>query len=232
MRLAVLLALTAMLGAAETSLEVKWKKAFRADQAGTLRITADGLEFRPGGKNAPERSWAYADIQHFDRIDKAEVEIRSYEDSQWRMGRDRRYRFAVLAGEFGDDLLEQVVSRIGKPATNRVAATVPGAELELPAKHLRRWGSSQGVLFVDAERIVYASPSPRRSREWLLGRDVDAIWSSDPFRLEVHAFDGRDGYLRQPSVYRFALKRPLDREAYRRLKLKIYELGREPSAGH
>ncbi len=232
MRLAVLLVLTASLGAAETSLEVKWKKAFRADQAGTLRITADGLEFRPGGKNAPERRWAYVDIQHFDRIDKAEVEIRSYEDSPWRMGRDRRYRFAVLAGEFGDALLEQVVSRIGKPATDRVAATVPGAELELPAKHLRRWGSSQGVLFVDAERIVYASPSPRRSRAWLLGRDVDAVWSSDPFRLEVHAFDGRDGYLRQPSVYRFALKRPLDREAYRRLKMKIYELGREPSTGH
>ena len=231
MRLAVLLALTAVLGAAETSLEVKWKKVLRSDQAGTLRITADGLAFRPSGKNALERRWTYADIQHFDRIDKAEVEIRSYEDSQWRMGRDRRYRFAVLAGEFGDDLLEQVVSRIGKPATNRVAATVPGAELELPAKHLKRWGSSQGVLFVDAERIVYASPSPRRSREWLLGRDVDAIWSSDPFRLEVHVFDGRDGYLRQPNVYRFALKRPLDRESYRRLKMKIYELGREQSTG-
>ena len=229
MKLAALLALTAMLGAAETSLEVKWKKLLRSDQAGTLRITSDGLAFQPSGKSAPERSWAYADIQHFDRIHTAEVEIRSYEDSPWRMGRDRRYRFALLAGEFGDDLLEQVVSRIGKPATNRVATMLPGADLELPAKHLKRWGSSQGVLFVGAERIVYASLTPRSSREWLLGRDVEGVWSSDPFRLEVHVFDGRDGYLRQPSVYRFALKRPLDQEAYKRLKMKIYELGRKQS---
>ena len=230
MRLMLLLALTALLGAAEMSLEVKWKRAVRPDRTGTLRIHAEGLSFQPNADDAREHRWAYTDIQHFDRIDKAEVEIRSYEDSAWRMGRDRRYRFAVLEGEFGDGLYDQVVSRIGKPATNRVAAAVSGAALELPVKHLKRWGGSEGVLYVGEERIVYSSPAPKRSREWHLGRDVDAIWSSDPFRLEVHVFDGKDGYLRQPSVYRFALKRPMDRETYMRLKLKLYELNRERSA--
>ena len=231
MKLTLLLALTTMLGAAEVSLEVKWKRAVRSDRTGTLRIDTEGLAFQPHAKNALGHKWSYADIQHIDRIDKAEVEIRSYEDSTWRMGRDRRYRFAVLEGEFGGALYEQVASRIGKPATNRVTGAVSGAALELPVKHLKRWGSSEGVLYVGEERIVYASPSPKRSREWYVGRDVDAIWSSDPFRLEVHVFDGKDGYLRQPSVYRFALKRPLDRETYTRLKMKIYELDRARPAG-
>ena len=231
MRLTLLLALTTTLGAADVSLEVKWKRAVRSDRSGTLSVNSDGIAFRPHAKKAREHKWSYADIQHFDRIDKAEVEIRSYEDSAWRMGRDRRYRFAVLEGEFEDALYRQVVSRIGKPATNRVTGDVSGAALEWPVKHLKRWGSSEGVLYVGEERIVYASPSPKRSREWHVGRDVDAIWSSDPFRLEVHVFDGKDGYLRQPSVYRFALKRPLDRETYTRLKMKIYELDRARPAG-
>ena len=230
MRLMLLLALTTTLGAADVSLEVKWKRSVRSDRSGTLSVDAGGLAFRSHAKNAREHKWSYADIQHFDRIDEAEVEIRSYEDSAWRMGRDRRYRFAVLEGEFGDALYQQVVSRIGKPATNRVTAAISEAALEIPVKHLKRWGSSEGVLYVGEERIVYSSPVARKSREWRLGRDVDAIWSSDPFRLELHVFDGKDGYLRQPSVYRFALKRPMDRETYMRLKLKIYELDRQPSA--
>lgn len=226
MRLTLLLALTTTLGAADVSLEVKWKRAVRSDRSGTLSVNAGGLAFQPHAKNARELKWSYADIQHIDRIDKAEVEIRSYEDSTWRMGRDRRYRFAVLEGEFGDALYQQVVSRIGKPATNRVTAAISEAALEIQVKHLKRWGSSEGVLYVGEERIVYSSPVARKSREWRLGRDVDAIWSSDPFRLELHVFDGKDGYLRQPSVYRFALKRPMDRETYTRLKMKIYELDR------
>ncbi len=226
MILAALFLLASTAGAAQTSFEVKWKKALRPDQAGTLRIGEHGLAFQPSGKKARERSWTYADIQHFDRLGPTEVEVRSYEDSAWRFGQDRRYRFVLQDGEIDDRLHEKVVLRVGKPATDRVAPPPVGAELELPVKHLKRRGSSQGTLYVTPERIVYSTPTPKRSREWTLDRDVEAVWSSDRYRLEVHVFDGREGYVRQPTVYRFALKRPLDGEFYRRLKMKLYDLER------
>ena len=227
--LACLLAMGAV-AAAETVFEVRWKKAVRPDQRGVLRIDDAGLAFRPSGKEDAERSWVYADIQHFDRLSLTEIEVLSYEDSAWRLGLDRRYRFVLEEGEFDDGTYSAIVSKIGKPATDRVASLPTGAELELPAKHLKLRGSSHGTLFVTPERIVYASATPRRSREWRLDRDVVSVWSSDPYRLEVHVHDGRAGYGRQPTPYRFALKRPLDRPFYHRLKMRLYGLERERDA--
>lgn len=215
---------------AQTSFEAIWKKALRPDRSGVLRVDHHGLSFQPSGKDASERFWLYADIQHVDRLNATEIEIRSYEDSPWRLGLDRRYRFVLKDGDLGDDIHREIVRLVGKPATNRLVSPPAQAELELPVKHLRQRGGSHGTLYFTADRIVYSSSEPKRSREWMLDRDVDAVWSSDPYRLEVHAFDGRDRYLRQPTTYRFALKRPLDRDFYQRLKMKLYDLerGRSP----
>ena len=221
----VLLVLTAV-ALGETSFDVKWKKALRPDKRGVLRIDDSGLAFRPSGKGEPERAWEYTDIQHFDRLSLTEIEILSYEDSAWRLGLDRRYRFVLDQGEFDDASFAEIVSRIGKPATDRVVAPLEGAELEIPAKRLRLRGGTHGTLYVTRERIVYSSTSPKDSRDWRLDRDVDSVWSSDPYRFEVHVHDGREGYGRQPSTYRFALKRPLDRTLYERLKMQLYELDR------
>ena len=232
MKRLLLLLIACAAAAAQTSLEFEavWKKKFRPDRNGVLRIGDSGLTFQTDGKDGRERAWPYADIQHFDRLSGSEIEIRSYEDSAWRLGLDRRYRFVLKDGELGDDIHREIVRLVGKPATNRVVVEPADAELEIPVKHLRQRGSSHGTLFFAAERIVYSSAEPKRSREWMLDRDVDAVWSSDPYRLEVHAFDGRDGYLRQPTTYKFALKRPLDRDFYQRLKMKLYDLERKRSS--
>lgn len=227
MTLITLILITATLGLAETSFEVVWRKPLLPDKAGVLRVGEQGITFRVHGDEKTERAWTYTDIQHIDRLSQTEVVIRSYEDSAWKLGRDRRYRFALRGAKFRDELYEHVVSLIDKPATDRIAKLPSDVELEVPVKRLSRVGTSHGTLYVTPDRIVYSSPSPKQSRTWLLDRDVDTVWSSDPYRLEVHAFDGSAGFVRQPRVYRFALKRPLDTGFYRRLKMKLYSLGRE-----
>ena len=230
MRHLLLLLVAAATASAEASFEAVWKKALRPDRGGVLRISDGGVSFQPSAKAGRERIWPYTDIQHFDRLSATEIEIRSYEDSPWRLGLDRRYRFVLTSAELSDDLHSEIVRLVGKPATNRVVAPPDAAELELPVKHLKHLGSSHGTLFFTAERIVYSSLQPKRSREWTMDRDVDAVWSSDPYRLEVHAYDGRDSYVRQPTVYKFALKRPLNREFYERLKMRLYDLERRQAA--
>lgn len=231
MRLAACLLLAWTTAAAETSLEVKWKRALQPDKPGILRIGETGLAFLAEGKKARQISWPFEDIQIFDRLSRTEVEVRSYDDSRWRLGRDRRYRFTLQSGEFGDELHRHVTSRIGKPATDRVPQGPLSAELELPVKHLKLMGGSQGTLYVTSKQIVYSTDVQQRSRVWRLDRDVNGVWSSDPYRLEVHVFEGRERYMRQPTVYRFALKRPLDGEYYRRLKERLYGLERARSPG-
>lgn len=226
MTLLTLILITAAAGLAETSFEAIWKKPLLPDKGGVLRIGERGIVFRTNGENKQERTWTYVDIQHFERISNTEVTIQSYEDSAWRLGRDRRYHFALRDAELRDELYEHVVSRIGKPATDHVAELPTAVELELPVKRLTRRGSSQGTLYVTPDRIVYSSPVAKQSRTWMLDRDVDTVWSSDPYRLEVHVFDRSEGFVRQPKVYRFALKSPLDAGFYRLLKMRLYALGR------
>ena len=56
-----------------------------------------------------------------------------------------------------------------------------------------------------------------------------AVWSSEPYRLEVHVYEGAGGAFRKPTVYKFALKSPLNGDFYRRLNLRLYAVDRERS---
>ncbi len=210
----------------ETTFEAIRKKPLWLDQKGTVRIDDSGVSFTPAGKDEKTRTWSYRDIQHLDRISTTAFALLSYEDVAWKLGRDRTYRFEITSGEFSDALFEQVASRIGKPATDRVTEAPATAEQEIPAKRLETFGGAEGDLYFSPERIVFSSEAAQQSREWTIERDVASVWSSDPYRLEIHAWEGSPGAFRKPRVYKFALKAPLNAEFYRRLKLRLYDLDR------
>lgn len=226
MKKLALLLLTAASCFAQTEFEAVRKKALWPDQHGTLRLDDAGISFAPDGKSEQARSWTYQDIQHFDRLTPTELVLLTYEDVSWQLGRDRSYRFVLSTGEISDELYQRIAERINKPVTNRVVRAPDAVEQEMPAKNLTLLGGSEGTLYLAKGRIVYLSETLEKSREWLAGRGLDSVWSSDPYRLEVHAYEGDPGSFRKPSVYKFALKRPLDPEVYRRFKLELYELDR------
>ena len=141
-----------------------------------------------------------------------------------RLGRDRWYRFVLVDDTFPDELHARVVDRIGKPATDRVARDPADAEVAIPAKNVRLLRGSQGMLYFTPEWVIYSTEGPGQSRAWRLDRDVESIWSSDPYRVEVHVLGGSEAFARRTEVYRFSLKRPLDTSYYDGLRMKLHSL--------
>ncbi len=225
----LLLLLTTGIALADTSLDVVHKKRLWFDQEGSIHFDASGISFQPTGKDEEARSWAYEEIQFFDRMSLTEFRLLTYEDVAWRLGQDRRYRFEITSGEFSDELFAEIEARMGQPLTNRVVTRPKTAEQVLAVKHLTTFGGSEGTLFFTPERIVYATDAKKSSRQWLLTRDVQSVWSVDRYRLEIHVYEDNPGEFRRARVYKFALKQQLDPQFYRRLKLKLYDLERTRS---
>jgi hypothetical protein len=226
MKILALLALTAVFGFGQIEFEAIRKKPLWLDQSGIVRIDESGISFSSNGEDTA-RSWSYEDIQYLDRVSPTEFTLLSYEDVAWILGRDRTYRFELTAQEFTDELFETVAARIGKPVTDRVTERPAVVEQQILAKHLKTFGGSEGTLYFSPERIVYSTGAQQQAREWLLDRDVHSVWSSERYRLEIHVYEGNPGAFRKPTVYKFALKGPLDGEFYRRLKLRLYAVDRE-----
>lgn len=226
MKMLVLFLVAATLGFGQTQFEAVRKKPLWPDQSGTLRVDDAGISFAPAGEPENTRFWTYPDIQHFDRLTSTEIVLLSYEDVSWRFGRDRSYHFVLSTGELSDGLYRRIAGRMEKPTTNRVVQAPDDVEQEILAKNLTTFGGSEGTLYLSKGRVTYVTEASEKSREWLLGSNVDSIWSSDPYRLEVHAYEGSPGSFRKPRVYKFALKQPLNPEVYRRFKLALYELAR------
>lgn len=223
MRNLILLAAAIPLTAAGDTFQARWMRALRPDVRGELSVDDNGIAFRPSGDKTQSLQWRYEEIQHLDRRSPSELSVLSYHDALLQMGRDRRFRFSLLDGAIPDQLFESVARRVGKPATDRAVGEPQHTELSLPAKRVGWPKGSQGTLHFTAERILYVTDIAGGSRSWRLDRDIESIWSSDPYRLEVHVFGGGGAFARRTKVFRFSLKRPLEPDRYRFHKRRLLD---------
>lgn len=208
---------------AAQTLPVSLKRSFWPDSRGELSITEQGIEFQRTNK-AEGRAWAYRDIQSFDRISKTEFVILSYEDQRWKLGRDRPYHFKVTSGELSEEVFERIRQRLNKPVTDRVIGEVPNAEYRIPVKHLHSFGGCEGELIFTPEAIYYSTTNKEDARKWRVKEELQSVWSSDPYYLELHVYEDNRREFGQTRVFKFSLKEPLDPEFYRGLKLRFYDL--------
>jgi hypothetical protein len=199
------------------------EKSLWWDSKGKIEITDNGIAFK-AEKEKDSRTWKYQDIQYFDRISGKEFAILSYEDSSILLGSDKQYHFLITEGELTEDLFDRIRNRIGKPATNRQFPKAVDAPYELPVKHLHTFGGCEGILKFTEDEIYYVTDDRKDSREWRLDTDIQSIWSSDRYQLEIYAYDNNRREFSRTRVYRFDLKKPLDPEVYRSLKLKLNNL--------
>ena len=207
----------------ETVLEVIHKKTLALDGQGTLRITGDAIEFE-ARKSKNSRRWTYRDIQHFDRISPTEFVLLTYKDVGWQLGRDKQYRFQITSGELTDELLQSISEKIGRPVTNRSFGVPANVRYEVPAKHRHGLGGCEGTLIFTPDAVYYSTAHKKDARQWHLDRDVDSVWSANPYQLELHVYDNNRREFSRTRVYKFDLKQRLDSEFYRRLKLRLFEL--------
>jgi hypothetical protein len=208
--------------AAQTLSVIQEKNLWR-DGKGIIEITTNGIAYK-ADKAKDSRNWKYQDIQYFDRISSKEFTILSYEDNHLLLGRDKQYHFRIIKGEMTEALFDEIRTRINKPATNREFPVVRNVRYELPVKHLHSFGGCEGTLKFTDDAVYYVTQNKKDARAWRLAVDVQSIWSSDPYQLEIHVYENNRREFSRTRVYHFELKRPLDPEWYRSLKLKLYQL--------
>ena len=210
-------------GFASGILTVAHKKKLQPDGHGTIQITEKGIVYQ-AKKEQDRRTWAYPDIQYFDRLRKNEFIIGTYEDQRWLLGRDRQYRFVVTEGELNDDLFQTIRQKLHKPTTNRVVTPAANVEYEVPVKHLHTLGGCQGTLQFTRDAILYDTAHGKDARQWQLAVDVQSVSSLNRYQLEIRVFENNRREFNRTRSYRFALKDPLNVAFYRTLKLRLYEL--------
>jgi len=224
MRVAILIMLGAQFVAAESFSVVHLRDAWWNGK-GTVEITDDGITFK-AEKEGRSRDWGWLDIQHFDRVSETEFVVLTYEDQKKYLGRDRSYRFRITDGTLTDALTERIGAALGAPMTDRVVGETPGVRYSVPVKHNHTFGGCEGELRFTDEAIFYVSDELTHSREWQIGRDVDTVWSGNPHEFEVHVYENNRREFSATRIYHFHLKRPLDPEEYRELKLTLFQLNR------
>ena len=198
-------------------------KTLWRDGRGKIEITDESISYE-GAKKKENRTWKYLDIQYFDRISRKEFVILTYEDRKRYLGRDREYRFVITSGELTDELFQTISKRIGRPVTNRVLPEVKNADYGVPVKHLHGFGGCEGELKFTKDAVFYVTGHKEDAREWVIARDVQSVWSVNPYAFEIHVNDNNRHEFSRTRVYKFDLKAPLDAAFYRALKLRLYGL--------
>jgi len=206
------------------TLTVTLKKRLWPDGHGKVMIGEKAITYVASHKDESQ-TWEYPDIQYIDRISTKEFVILTYEDRRVALGRDRQFHFVITEGELNDELFQRITAQLGKPVTNRVLPQqVTSAEYSIPAKHLHTFGGCEGVLKFADNMIYYVTDHREDARVWKLGRDIQSVWSSDPYQLEIHAYDNNRREFSHTRIYHFQLKERLNQVFYCNLKLKIYNL--------
>jgi hypothetical protein len=178
---------------------------------GTLVFDDRGVSFEePGKKHEHSRRWEYEEIQRFE-LSPERLCILTYDDVRWRFDRDREYTFDRLPKEMAAQLYPMLSAKLDQRFVARVPGAVETVLWSAPAKMLRGWTGSNGVLKAGADRIVFESPT--ESRTWRYS-DIEGITNEGPFELSVASLDGET---------RFQLKRVLPEAQYNDLWRRISE---------
>jgi hypothetical protein len=176
---------------------------------GTLVVGESGVSFQ---SNKHAWKWAYRDIQQLE-LAPLRLRVLTYGDNKWQAGADREYRFEALEGRNFDGAYAMLKDRLDQ----RFVAVLPDGAVaplwELPAKHLTRFGGSEGVLLVGPDRIVYKSARADESRTWRY-TDIDSISSSGPFQLTLTTYERAKSHYGSLKGFNFQLKEGLAEERY------------------
>jgi len=219
--MALLLAFVSCLSA--ETFPVTLEKALWRDAKGMVEIDDQGIAYT-AQKKEHSRSWKWLDVQYFDRISPKEFVVLTYEDDRRLLGRDKQYRFRIMDGALSDALFASISAHLKRPVTDRVTPQKILARYTIPVKHEHALGGCEGELQFTDNATYYVTKNEPDGRTWELDRDIVSVWSDDPYRLEIRAYDNNRREFSRTANYKFDLKEKLDPVFYRELKLKLYKL--------
>lgn len=179
---------------------------------GELVFDREGVEYRTEHtKHA--RTWKYKDIQQFGFLGPANIAILTYEDARWMLGKDRLFRFELLAGEIPAGLISVLRDRLTRPLVSALLPADTEAIYRIAAKHLKGFGGTSGTLEVGEDEIAYRTEAKGDSRIWRY-RDIVSIGTTGPYQLRLTAMDRAEGEFAGERNFVFSLKERLGDEVY------------------
>jgi hypothetical protein len=148
---------------------------------GVLHISPVLIAFEEKGKGAKthSREWRYEEIQQL-TLARNELRILTYEDSNWKFGRDREYAFDHLP----QGLAPQVYPLFASSLDQRFIAALPdlrtSPEWKTGAKLTQGIHGTRGILLLARDQIVFDARKRDDSRTWRLS-DIENVSSSGRF---------------------------------------------------
>ena len=185
---------------------------------GELVVDENGIQYVTD-KEDHQKSWAWIDIQGFDRWSPERFSVLTYEDLKWHLGLDRNFDFTVLPGEAAlEEAAFAIIERnLIRPVTDRIPK-VDEPEYQVPVKHIHVFGGCEGVLTFGRDRVVYETTHVRDARSWGRDKHIANVWSSNPYELELRVFEENRRAFDKTTRFLFQLKEPLDVGYYERLR--------------
>jgi hypothetical protein len=173
---------------------------------GTMTVDEHGVKF--AGPKGHAWTWPYGEIEEL-RLEPEQIRILTYKNHTYeftgKVPADDLYRL------WKDRLDQRFVAALVEP---------PPDDFAIPAKHLTRFGGSQGTLAFGDDSIVYSTESAGESRTWRF-EDIDSISSSGPFQLTITTFERAQAHYGDRKGFNFALKEPLSESKYNEIWLTI-----------
>ena len=187
------------------ALNVKRAHLF-GSSSGTLRITADAIEYDTTAKHDGGR-WPYAEIKQLQIRSPRRMAVLTYEDQgRLKLGADRTFEFEVRDGGISKELVSFLLAHTDRPIATAVLPPLPPASLfRVPVKHERYGRGSDGTLLMYEDALVYLTEREDDARYWRF-KDLFAVLPLDRYRYQVLAYEGGGGDLRP---FTFQLKTEL-----------------------
>jgi hypothetical protein len=181
---------------------------------GTLRISPEEISFEEHGKKGKtdSRSWRYEEIQQLE-VSPSELRILTYEDSKWKLGRDREYIFDRVPNDLAVEAYPLWTSKLDQRFIAAVPAPEPAPEWKVGAKLDHGLSGTLGTLMIGREQIVFDAGEHGGSRSWRL-IDIENVSSSGPLDLTVTTTEKSGLFRGSGRQFHFQLQQPLKEDQY------------------
>ena len=187
---------------------------------GTLRISPDSIAFEEHGKKgkADPRQWSYEEIQQL-TIGKSEVRVLTYEDSKWKLGRDREYVFDRIPSDLATEVYPLLSGTLDQRLVAAVADPQAAPEWKIGAKLTQNLKGTTGTLAAGPDLIVFDTKKPDEARSWRIA-DIQNVTSSGPFDLTITTGE-KGGVFRGERQFHFQLQQALSEDQYNALWRRV-----------
>lgn len=186
---------------------------------GKLVITPDKIEYQTEHKQ-DTRSWQYTELRQIKVLSSISLEVVTYEDQTRLAGRDRIFKFTLLAGQLTPEISALLMKAAPRPiVTSVLLSAQEEPRFTVLVKHLRPLNGSTGTLKIYNDRIVYeASDKITESRYWRYS-DMQNFSHSERYRFEIVTYEDGIGGLK---AYDFQLREELPAGIYDYVWRRVY----------